>query len=393
MTPKPFTFSEHLRYRHHHPPTVLVDTLLEDATFCNDEEKQQHQVNNSTNSTTALTVSASASKEERSLWETLTEGLPPDAIIALNAVAILWGSQHPVIKMVVEDTDPAIFSLVRFFLGAAIASPAWIATSSNDDKASTTWRWGAEMGLWMFLGYAFQAIGLAYTTAQRSGFLLYLNVKFVPFFAFLLLGRKISLPTWISALTAIFGTALLAYDGDSLDFNTGDAWSVAAAAASAMFILRLEKASQEVPNSAALNAACLWVVTGAAFLWTIFTAQQHAAAAALVPSLGTGILNVIQNHPYELLYLSGVTTALANYIQTKAQKDVAAERASLIYAMDPVYGAVWSNWLLGETLTGLGVVGAGLITIAAATNAFLDLGSSSSSSAEEASLKKKDALN
>eukprot|EP00957_Ditylum_brightwellii_P146487 11152968-Ditylum_brightwellii.AAC.1 len=43
--------------------------------------------------------------------------------------------------------------------------------------------------------------------------------------------------------------------------------------------------------------------------------------------------------------------------------------------MDPVYGAVFANLLLGETLGPLGIGGAGLITVAAATNAFLDLGS------------------
>eukprot|EP00957_Ditylum_brightwellii_P012242 924728-Ditylum_brightwellii.AAC.1 len=42
--------------------------------------------------------------------------------------------------------------------------------------------------------------------------------------------------------------------------------------------------------------------------------------------------------------------------------------------MDPVYGAVFARFFLGETLGPLGIGGAGLITVAAATNAFLDLG-------------------
>ena len=206
-----------------------------------------------------------------------------------------------------------------------------------------------------------------YTTAQRSGFLLYLNVKFVPFFAFLLLGRQISLPTWLSALTAFAGTSLLAYDGSVIDLNVGDAWSIAAAAASAMFILRLERASVEVPNAAALNAVCLWVVSAAALVWTLTTTDTPSMAI-------NEAKHVVLDHPLEVVYLSGVTTALANYIQTRAQQKVSAERASIIYAMDPVYGAIWSNVLLGETLTSLGTIGAGLITAAAATNAFLDFG-------------------
>lgn len=304
-------------------------------------------------------------------WTTFTQGFPPENVILLNLVAVLWGTQHPVIKMVVENCDASIFSLVRFGLGALIATPAWLASSKEEDNNPQTLRWGLEMGMWMFLGYAFQAVGLATTTAQRSGFFLYLNVKLVPFFAFCLLGRQISIPTWISALVAFTGTALLAYDGSGIYLNTGDLWSIAAAAASAMFILRLEPASKAVPNAAALNASCLWVVAAAACAWCV-----EASTTGTSSSIKDNIGILLTTHPWEVMYLSGVTTALANYIQTKAQRNVTPERASVIFAMDPVYGAVASNLLLGETLGGLGMVGAGCITLAAATNVFLDLGPS-----------------
>jgi len=212
-----------------------------------------------------------------------------------------------------------------------------------------------------FFRYAFQAIGLQYTTAQRSGFLLYLNVKFVPFFAFLLLNRQITLPTWLSALTAFAGTYLLTYDGTPI--NIGDIWSIGAAAASAMFILRLESASKATSNASSLNAACLWTVTLASAFWWYFLGDPSS----------TTPLDIIKSHPWAILYLGGVTTALANYIQTKAQKDITAERASIIYAMDPVYGAIFSYAILGETLGLQGVFGAFLISCAAIANAVWDL--------------------
>jgi drug/metabolite transporter (DMT)-like permease len=209
--------------------------------------------------------------------------------------------------------------------------------------------------------------------------LLYLNVKFVPFFARILLGRQISIPTWVTAFVAVVGTALLAYDPShaSLDLNVGDAWSIAAAATSAMFILRLEAATKAVSNSAALNASCLWVVTGSSLLWTLGRGMLTTSSIVdTIPHVWENILYTMRSHPIELVYLSAVTTALANYIQTRAQRNVSAERASVIYAMDPVYGAFFSFWLLEERLTSTGVMGAGLITLAAATSAFLDLGKS-----------------
>jgi len=155
----------------------------------------------------------------------------------------------------------------------------------------------------------------------------------------------------------------------------GDLWSIAAAATSAMFILRLESASAAVSDSGALNAACLWVVTIACLLWTLGQGVMDTTTLTeAIPHVWDNVLFTMKSHPFALVYLSGVTTALANYIQTRGQRNVSAERASVIYAMDPVYGAVFSYWLLGERLTSIGIVGAGLITIAAATNAFLDLG-------------------
>ena len=300
------------------------------------------------------------------------------SILLLNCVAIIWGSQHAVIKMIINDTDASYYTLLRFGLAALLASPytpgfsSWMDETSetknnmDDGQIQKAWRWGLEMGLWMFLGFSFQAIGLETTTASRSGFLLYLNVKFVPFFAWLILEKEISVSTWLSAFVAFLGTALLATDGVSLGFNVGDLWSIAAAASSAMFILRLEKASTEVEQSSQLNAACLWVVTLLSATWVY--CQDDGLSL-------TTMKDLVTSHPIELIYLGGVTTALANYIQTIAQKEVSAERASVIYSLDPVYGAFFSWLLLNESLGGMqAYIGAVLITIAAAVNAFVDFG-------------------
>lgn len=164
--------------------------------------------------------------------------------------------------------------------------------------------------------------------------------------------------------------------------------------ASAMFILRMEKASAAVTDSASLNAACVWTVTLFALVWnmveggmTSISISSDGAASLLswndwmstflqgaFANPMTSIVNTFEVHPFAMLYLGAIATALANYIQTFGQQNISAERASIIYAMDPVYGAFFANLLLGETLGTQGMIGAGLITVAAATNAFLDFG-------------------
>ncbi|KAL3927801.1 MAG: hypothetical protein SGBAC_012926 [Bacillariaceae sp.] len=290
------------------------------------------------------------------------------SVLLLNCVAILWGTQHAVIKTLINDTTPASYSLLRFGLAALIASPYLpkLPSKEDGDKSFDAWRWGSELAIYQFLGFALQAVGLETTTASRSGFLLYLNVKFVPLFAWLVFGKAISAATWISAFAAFIGTALLATDGSEFGFCVGDIWSIAAAATSAMFILRLEQASANVENSSQLNAVCLLVVTILSLIW----------AAALGDLSIATLSDTVTSHPVELIYLGGIATALTNYLQTRAQRNISAQRASIIYSLDPVYGAFFSWLLLHETLGATqSYIGAAVITVAAAANAFVDFGS------------------
>ena len=413
---------------------VVVDTL----DVLADDEKHADEA-----TTTSLPIETNSSTDFSVL------GIPLRSIILLNVVAIIWGTQHSVIKTVVDDSviggnglgftswaehvfgarweqllstlqssttstndtggnsagAAAYFTLARFSLAALLAArytPGLFVEDDEDDNnalvqsQSTTleetapqtkdtnlaWKYGAELGIYMFLGYGFQAIGLQTTTASRSGFLLYLNVKLVPFFAFLLFGKTIQRSTWVSALVAFAGTALLALDNASdASFTVGDLWSIAAAAASALFILRMEAASKAVQKSSELNAANLWTVAFLSLVWTVWVSFNSLAdeATSMTQTLPDTLaytfqqtVNTITENPLQLIYLSAVTTALANYLQSIAQKEISAERASVFYALDPVYGAAFANILLGETLGSWGWIGASLIAVAAATNAVWD---------------------
>ena len=300
------------------------------------------------------------------------------SVLLLNFVAILWGTQHAVIKSILDDhaITPNAFSFFRFFLSTLIIAP-------YTPKSRNTWRWGAELGLYMFAGYAMQAVGLQYTTAQKSGFLLYLNVKFVPIINVILFRKNNkNVHVWLSAFIAFLGTALLAFSPTSphndasrmrMNWNIGDLWSIGAAVASAMYIIRLEHALQQMEireegtSTAQLNSASLWVVTILCLVWNLV---QMDYSSVFTPST----IQHLSHHLYPILYLSFIVTALANQIQSIGQQTLSAERASIIYAMDPVYGAIFSYLLLNEKLSiPWGYIGASLITIAAVTNAIIEM--------------------
>ena len=163
------------------------------------------------------------------------------AVLLLGMVTVLWGSQHSIIKYTLQQgandsLQAACLNLVRFGLAGLCFSP-WLPVVQPERqgvRARLEWRAGAELGFWLFLGFCLQAAGLLYTTAQRSGLLLYLNVKLVPFFAWSIFGRAVPLSAWLSALAAFLGTLLVAMDDAAgVDPNIGDLLSLLAAAASA----------------------------------------------------------------------------------------------------------------------------------------------------------------
>ena len=69
-----------------------------------------------------------------------------------------------------------------------------------------------------------------------------------------------------------------------------------------------------------------------------------------------------------------VTTAVANWLQTIGQAGVRAQDAAIIYSLDPVYGALFSWLLLGETLGSQGFAGGALVlaAVALSRSSFMD---------------------
>ena len=285
------------------------------------------------------------------------------AVGVLNVATLIWGSQHAIIKEVVADASPSSTNAARFLIAAVASLPFLPGTpwrQSTAATASATWKDGLELGGWSFLGFALQAIGLQYTTASRSAFLLYLNVKFVPLLALLLYGRRSSGRTWLSAALAFVGTALLSYDGSPP--NLGDAWSLAAALASACFILRLEEAASTRAPAEELNAAT--IVTSA-----LLTSLWCAGELLLLPD-GGGLERAhelsaaLWAQAAPLTYLALVTTFAAQWLQALGQSRVRAQDAAVIYALDPVYAAGFSYLLLGESLGTQGLAGAAVVLAA-----------------------------
>jgi drug/metabolite transporter (DMT)-like permease len=229
---------------------------------------------------------------------------------------------------------------------------------------------GAELGLWSFAGFGLQAVGLMTTTASRSAFLLYLNVKLVPVLQICIDGKVAPLRTWVSAALAVAGTCLIVADG-STPPNSGDLWCAAAAVASAGFIIRMGHYATDTADATVVTATCaaVCVVLGMTTVhvlavwrrqecWGPAPATCHFAAAAQSAEI---LVSTGRDHTLAIVYLGLVPTGLCTFLQAVGQRTVPPEKASLIYALDPLYAAIVAYFTLGERLYLQGFLGGALI--------------------------------
>lgn len=206
-------------------------------------------------------------------------------------------------------------------------------------------------GPFLFLGYAFQTVGLLYTTTSNAGFITGLSVVFVPFLALLLLKSPISRYTWISALLAAAGLYLLAFAGTALTLNKGDFLIFLCAVA---FALHVAYTGVFAPRYSALPLAAMQMaVVGLLSLLSSLLFEDVGPLTQVADRL------LKPEVIWALLVSIGPTSAFAFWIQTVCQKYTNPSRVAVIFAMEPVFAALTGVTFGGEVLgaaAGLGCI-------------------------------------
>lgn len=275
------------------------------------------------------------------------------ADLSLLIVAMMWGCTFLIVQHAVRVLPPLAFNGIRF-LGAAVLLALIITffyRSQWRDISGKMLLHSCLLGLFLFLGYAFQTVGLLYTTTSNAGFITGLSVVFVPFLALLLLKSPISRYTWISALLAAAGLYLLAFAGTALTLNKGDFLIFLCAVA---FALHVAYTGVFAPRYSALPLAAMQMaVVGLLSLLSSLLFEDvgpltQAADRLLKPEV-----------IWALLVSIGPTSAFAFWIQTMCQKYTNPSRVAVIFAMEPVFAALTGVTFGGEVLgaaAGLGCI-------------------------------------
>lgn len=255
------------------------------------------------------------------------------AIAGLIAVTVIWGGGFVASDMALESLRPFQIMTIRFLLASFLMGTASIRKLKGMKSGEI--RAGILMGAALFMGFAFQIVGLQYTTPSKNAFLTALNVVMVPFIAFVILKKKVGARSIAGAVMAIVGVGLLSLE-KNLTLGIGDALTLVCAAGFAFQIFFTSEFVKKY-RAVALNFVQMLTAVLLSFV-SLFLFQEtefHVTAK--------GWLSV--------LYLGVISTALCYLLQTASQKYVDETKAAIILSMESVFGTLFSILILHEQVT------------------------------------------
>lgn len=273
------------------------------------------------------------------------------AIGALILVTVIWGGGFVASDMALESMKPFQIMMVRFLLASVLMGVISWGQRKGEEKLkdrSGAIKAGVLMGVTLFMGFAFQIIGLQYTTPSKNAFLTALNVVIVPFIAFVILKKKIGAKGIIGAVMSVLGVGLLSLNGN-FTVSLGDGLTLLCAVGFAFQIFFTSEFVKKYPASV-LNMV------------QMFTAFILSAISLVI--FGENDFQVTTQGWLSVLYLGVVSTTICYLLQTACQKYIDETKAAIILSMESVFGTIFSILILHEVVTVRMVIGCAVILAA-----------------------------
>ena len=252
------------------------------------------------------------------------------ADLGLLLVALLWGAGFLFTKRGLDYITPLWMMSMRFVGATIIMSIVFYKNfrkiSKSDLKA------GLVIGIFLYIAFATQTIGLQYTSISNQAFLTATNVVFVPFLVWMVYKKAPDKFAFIGAALATVGIGLITLK-EGLHLNVGDMWTLACAVFFAGHIVSIGFFAKDKDPIA-------------------LTIVQFAVAAVL--SLVSALMmeplpaKIGSEAMLSVGYMVLASTLLAFLLQNICQKYTPSTHASLILSLESVFGTLVAVIFEGE---------------------------------------------
>ena len=267
--------------------------------------------------------------------------------LLLLLVAMIWGSGFPATKIILDSgIKPFEFLGIRFFITAVVMFCIMKIKKIKIEK--TERNLGLVAGLILFSAFAFQTVGLVYTTSSKNAFITGANVIFVPYIVWIITKEKPKLIYILSSIMCFIGIGFLSFE-KNLTINFGDFLT---------FICAICFALQIVVIGSRIKNKNPFTING-------FQMFSAGIIGILLNIIFEGATIFTRTYDFKqilaLVYIIFFNTFICYSIQTYAQKEINPSQVSLILTTEIIFGALFSVLLLGDKMTFQVIIGGLLI--------------------------------
>ncbi len=272
-------------------------------------------------------------------------------------IAVIWGTTFAVVHASVDAFPALALIALRFGCASAVFIPSMLREKAVLSRSVLAV--GVGLGVLLFIGFATQTTGLRYTTPARAGFITGLNVVLVPFLG-RIWGERPPRQALAGVGIAVLGLLMLSWGCHLPGFTCaatnniapqqwlGDTLVLLCAFAFAMHIVAVGRWAIRLPV-VAVNTVQLLVVTVLAAITSLLMERPLPIPDRAVWT--------------SALYLGLVATALVFALQLKLQRYTSSTHTALIFALEPVFAALFSWLWIGEVITGAIMVGGAIMLL------------------------------
>ncbi|MBX7059058.1 MAG: DMT family transporter [Leptospirales bacterium] len=246
------------------------------------------------------------------------------AELMLLLCTVIWGGTFLAVKFALPYCSPWLLVALRFGVAAALFGLIFWRQLAAANLLVV--RRGFALGLALCIGFGLQTLGLQYTSVSRSAYLTYALIIFTPFLSLVLLGKRPAWTTLAGILVVVAGLYLLTAPGDAPGWNRGDWLTLGCALAFSFYIVGVDRWSAPETQGALAAVQSASVGLLAAPLALLENANFEASPALLL----------------SIFYLAVPGALIVVYLQMRYQPLSTPARASVIFAMEPVFTLLYA---------------------------------------------------
>ena len=268
-----------------------------------------------------------------------------DGLLVL--VTIIWGSTFLVVKETLKLTGPFTYLALCYGVGTLLLAFIFhkrLLCITRQEVMN-----GIIIGLFLFTGYALQTTGIQYTTVSKAGFITGMYVPLVPLFSFMFLRQRPTLKAIVGVVFSVVGLCLLSINNTfNLVFGVGEALILGCALAFAMQIIMISKFA---PKADAINLAIVQLALTTVLSCLAIPIAREPFAMPHLPVWGAVFFMGVVDIAFTLLAMNWV------------QQYVSGTRATLVYALEPMWAALTGYLIAGDILSLPAWIGCGFILL------------------------------